>query len=88
MAVKKRLSMLDMCSKKINKDNKIIKLQHEMNEVVRTIEFIEQGFLNKEMSEKIYNYYHTKYLKRKREIEISMDKCHMNMMGFEKFDYG
>lgn len=88
MSVKKRSVMLDMCNKKINKDNELIKLLHEMDQVVRRIEFIEQGFLKKEMSEKIYNYYHTKYIKRKREIEISINKCHMDMVRFEKFEYG
>ena len=53
MAAKKRSSMLDMCRERINKDNEIIKLQHELDQVIKTIKFIEQGFLKKEM-----NYFH------------------------------
>ena len=69
-------------------DNKLVKLQKEMDQVIKTIGFIEQSFLLNEMSERIYNYYHGKYSKRKREIENQMDQCYLAMVKFEKFEYG
>ena len=69
-------------------DNKLVKLQKELDQVIKTIEFIEQSFLLKEISERIYNYYHGKYSKRKREIETQMDECYLAMVKFKKFEYG